>query len=140
MFSPLAHFLNNRPESLPLFSKAIFDGEQAFNDFIHNFDIGNFIDVDGNMYSTKTNEITLSIENYVLLGKALHTLPETHFRRASRKKVSPKNSSIFCKDCLDNNIVPYWECMESNKLFIAFAENIGFRNVFNYIGYEFPFK
>lgn len=53
MFSPLAHFLNNRPESLPLFSKAIFDGEQAFNDFIHNFDIGNFIDVDGNMYSNE---------------------------------------------------------------------------------------
>ncbi|ALC85374.1 hypothetical protein AM499_05770 [Bacillus sp. FJAT-22090] len=55
---------------------------------------------------TKTNEKTLSIGNYVLLGKALHTLPETHFRRASRKKVRPKNSSIFCKDCLDNNIVP----------------------------------
>ncbi|MEK4510928.1 lysine--tRNA ligase [Paenibacillus sp. FSL K6-2524] len=51
-------------------------GEQAYNDFIHFFDIGDFIGVEGNMYSTKTNEKTLRIENYVFLGKALHTLPD----------------------------------------------------------------
>lgn len=51
-------------------------GDQAFNDFIDFFDIGDFIGVEGNMYSTNTNEKTLRIENYVLLGKALHTLPD----------------------------------------------------------------
>lgn len=56
------------------------------------------------------------------------------------KKLAQKIALSFVKDCLDNNIVPYWDCMESNKPSIAIAENIGFRNVFNYIGYEFPFK
>lgn len=56
------------------------------------------------------------------------------------KKLAQKLALTYAKDCLDNNIVPYWDCMESNKPSIAVAENIGFRNVFNYIGYEFPFK
>ncbi|MFJ8260331.1 lysine--tRNA ligase [Rummeliibacillus sp. NPDC094406] len=51
-------------------------GEKAYNDFINFFDIGDFIGVEGNMYTTKTNEKTLRIENYILLGKALHTLPD----------------------------------------------------------------
>ncbi|MGG0668736.1 lysine--tRNA ligase [Lederbergia citrisecunda] len=51
-------------------------GEQAFNGFIHVFDIGDFIGAEGNMYSTRTNEKTLRIEQYALLGKALHTLPD----------------------------------------------------------------
>ncbi|MGM0834621.1 MAG: lysine--tRNA ligase [Bacillota bacterium] len=51
-------------------------GEQAMSDFINYFDIGDFIGVEGIMYSTKTNEKTLRIERYVLLGKALHTLPD----------------------------------------------------------------
>ncbi|MGD6991286.1 lysine--tRNA ligase [Sutcliffiella horikoshii] len=51
-------------------------GELAMSDFINYFDIGDFIGVEGKMYTTKTNEKTLRIENYVLLGKALHTLPD----------------------------------------------------------------
>ncbi|MGD6780990.1 lysine--tRNA ligase [Sutcliffiella horikoshii] len=51
-------------------------GERAMSDFLDYFDIGDFIGVEGKMYSTKTNEKTLRIENYVLLGKALHTLPD----------------------------------------------------------------
>ncbi|SES44948.1 GNAT family N-acetyltransferase [Psychrobacillus sp. OK032] len=56
------------------------------------------------------------------------------------KRLAQKTAHSFVKDCLDNNIVPYWDCMESNKPSIAVAEKIGFRNVFNYIGYEFPFS
>ncbi|WP_404458458.1 lysine--tRNA ligase [Sutcliffiella horikoshii] len=51
-------------------------GEQALNDFLDYLDIGDFIGVEGKMYSTKTNEKTLRIERYELLGKALHTLPD----------------------------------------------------------------
>ncbi|WP_404428596.1 lysine--tRNA ligase [Sutcliffiella horikoshii] len=51
-------------------------GEQAMNDFLDYLDIGDFIGVEGKMYSTKTNEKTLRIEIYELLGKALHTLPD----------------------------------------------------------------
>ncbi len=51
-------------------------GEEAMNDFLDYLDIGDFIGVVGKMYSTKTNEKTLRIERYELLGKALHTLPD----------------------------------------------------------------
>ncbi len=55
------------------------------------------------------------------------------------KKLAQKIAKSFVTDCLNNNIVPYWDCMESNKPSIAVAENIGFKNVFNYIGYDFSF-
>ncbi|NLP51642.1 lysine--tRNA ligase [Bacillus sp. RO1] len=51
-------------------------GERAMRDFLDYFDIGDFIGVEGKMYSTNTNEKTLRIENFELLGKALHTLPD----------------------------------------------------------------
>lgn len=44
------------------------------------------------------------------------------------------------KDCLENDITPYWDCMELNKSSIAVVENVGFTNVFNYVGYYFPFE
>jgi len=55
------------------------------------------------------------------------------------KKLAQKIAISFVTDCLNNNLVPYWDCMESNKPSIAVAENIGFKNVFNYVGYEFSF-
>lgn len=56
------------------------------------------------------------------------------------KKIAQTIARSFVKDCLDNNNVPYWDCMESNKPSVAVAEKIGFRKVFQYIGYEFSFK
>lgn len=56
------------------------------------------------------------------------------------KKLAQKVAQSFVEDCLNNNMVPYWDCMESNKPSIAVAENIGFKIAFNYVGYEFPFK
>ena len=56
------------------------------------------------------------------------------------KKLAQKIAQCFVEDCLNNNMVPYWDCMESNKPSIAVAENIGFKMAFNYIGYEFAFK
>lgn len=56
------------------------------------------------------------------------------------KKLAQKVALTFVEDCLENNLVPYWDCMESNKPSIAVVENIGFGNVFNYIGYDFKFE
>ncbi|WP_048827763.1 GNAT family N-acetyltransferase [Bacillus sp. B-jedd] len=53
------------------------------------------------------------------------------------KKLAQKAAHHFVKDCLENDQVPYWDCMEDNKPSIAIAENIGFTNVFNYKGYYF---
>ncbi len=55
------------------------------------------------------------------------------------KKLAQKIAQTFVRNCLEKNLVPYWDCMESNKPSIAVAENIGLKNVFNYIGYEFAF-
>lgn len=55
-------------------------------------------------------------------------------------KLAQKTTHSFVKDCLGNDIIPYWDCMELNKSSIAVAENIGFTNAFNYVGYYFPFE
>lgn len=76
-FSKLSFItISNIQGSLQLLLKKDEIGEEPFNQF-HNFlDIGDFIGVEGRMYSTKTNEKTLRIESYVFLGKALRSLPE----------------------------------------------------------------
>lgn len=56
------------------------------------------------------------------------------------KKLAQKIAYSFVKDCLKNNMVPYWDCMEMNQPSVAVAEKIGLRNVFNYVGYDFSFE
>ncbi|MCR8848248.1 lysine--tRNA ligase [Rossellomorea sp. SC111] len=51
-------------------------GEELFNRFTECIDIGDFIGVEGAMYTTRTLEKTLRIQNYTFLGKALRSLPE----------------------------------------------------------------
>ncbi|MBD2865914.1 lysine--tRNA ligase [Paenibacillus oceani] len=51
-------------------------GESSFQQFHNSVDIGDFIGVEGHMYTTRTNEKTLRIQSCVFLGKALRTLPD----------------------------------------------------------------
>ncbi|MDW0115111.1 GNAT family N-acetyltransferase [Sporosarcina saromensis] len=53
------------------------------------------------------------------------------------KKLAQLVAHHFVNDCLKNNAVPYWDCMEMNKPSVAVAENLGFEKVFEYVGYEF---
>lgn len=53
------------------------------------------------------------------------------------KNLAQKITHSFVKECLDHNLIPYWDCMEMNKPSIAVAERVGFKNTFNYVGYEF---
>ncbi|WP_436866777.1 GNAT family N-acetyltransferase [Bacillus fungorum] len=55
-------------------------------------------------------------------------------------KLAQKMAHSFVIDCLENDIIPYWDCMELNKPSVAVAENTGFTNAFNYVGYYFPFE
>ncbi|GIN73106.1 acetyltransferase [Bacillus sp. J14TS2] len=55
------------------------------------------------------------------------------------RKLAQKVARLFIQDCLEKNILPYWECMEENKASITIAESIGFKNTYNYKGYAFPF-
>ncbi|WLD94554.1 lysine--tRNA ligase [Alkalihalobacillus sp. AL-G] len=76
-FSKLSFItLSNIQGSLQLLLKKEEIGEVSFNQFHDLLDIGDFIGVEGHMYTTKTHEKTLRIESYVFLGKALRSLPE----------------------------------------------------------------
>jgi len=51
-------------------------GEEAFKLFEELIDIGDIIWCEGTPFKTKTGEITLRVEQYTLLAKSLHPLPE----------------------------------------------------------------
>jgi len=51
-------------------------GESAYQFFIENFDIGDFIEVRGILVKTKTGEKTLEISGFKILAKSLRPLPE----------------------------------------------------------------
>ncbi|MDA1853061.1 GNAT family N-acetyltransferase [Bacillus anthracis] len=55
------------------------------------------------------------------------------------RKLAQTIAHSFVKDCLENDITPYWDCMELNKPSVAVVENVGFINVCNYVGYYFLF-
>lgn len=51
-------------------------GEKLFNLLEHFVDLGDIIGVEGESFKTKTGEVTINVENFVLLSKCLHPLPE----------------------------------------------------------------
>ncbi|MFG6672216.1 lysine--tRNA ligase [Bacillus subtilis] len=68
--------ISNIRGSLQLLLKREEVGEERFSQFHNLLDIGDFIGVEGRMYTTKTSQKTLRIESYMFLGKSLRTLPE----------------------------------------------------------------
>jgi len=51
-------------------------GEERFELFKRDFDLGDFIAAQGYLFQTRTGEITLHVENYQMAAKTLHPLPE----------------------------------------------------------------
>lgn len=51
-------------------------GEEKYQFFKENFDLGDFIGAEGEIFTTHTGEKTLRAENFEFLGKALKPLPE----------------------------------------------------------------
>ncbi len=51
-------------------------GEEKYQEFKSNFDIGDFIGVNGEIFTTQTGEKTIRAKSFVFLGKALKPLPE----------------------------------------------------------------
>jgi lysyl-tRNA synthetase class 2 len=51
-------------------------GEEAYEAFKRDFDLGDFIGVEGYLFRTRTGEVTVHARAYRLLSKALHPLPE----------------------------------------------------------------
>jgi lysyl-tRNA synthetase class 2 len=53
-------------------------GEESFGRFKRLIDLGDTIGVEGHLFRTKTNELTLSVHRFVLLSKSLLPLPEKY--------------------------------------------------------------
>jgi len=51
-------------------------GEDAYDLFRREIDLGDFIEAEGQLFRTRTGEITLKVEAFRLLAKALRPLPE----------------------------------------------------------------
>ena len=51
-------------------------GEEKYNFFLDNFDVGEFIEARGALFLTKKGEKTLLVKNYKILSKSLSPLPE----------------------------------------------------------------
>jgi lysyl-tRNA synthetase class 2 len=51
-------------------------GESGYKFFLENFDIGDFVEVKGNLIKTKTGEKTLDALDFEILAKSLRPLPE----------------------------------------------------------------
>jgi len=51
-------------------------GKKEYKFFRENFDIGDFIEIRGHLFKTKTGEKTIEARNYKILAKSLRPLPE----------------------------------------------------------------
>ncbi|HUT21906.1 MAG TPA: lysine--tRNA ligase [Candidatus Bipolaricaulota bacterium] len=51
-------------------------GKEAYKVFVKNFDIGDFLGVNGEIFTTQKGEISVLVKKYEFLGKALRPLPE----------------------------------------------------------------
>ncbi len=54
-------------------------GAERFAFFVDNFDLGDFIQVSGTLFVTKTEEKTLQAHDYKMLAKSLRPLPSDYF-------------------------------------------------------------
>ncbi|MBL7156472.1 MAG: lysine--tRNA ligase, partial [Candidatus Pacebacteria bacterium] len=51
-------------------------GEKKYKFFTDNFDIGDFIEIKGTLFKTKTKEKTIKVKDFKILTKSLRPLPE----------------------------------------------------------------
>jgi lysyl-tRNA synthetase class 2 len=54
-------------------------GDEQFDIFKHLADLGDIVGVSGTLFKTRTGEITVKVERFTLLAKALRPLPKEHF-------------------------------------------------------------
>ena len=63
-------------------------GEEKYNIFKNNFDLGDFIGVKGEMFTTHTGEKTIRAESFEFLGKALRPLPDKFHGLADQEEIN----------------------------------------------------
>ncbi|MHC8516876.1 GNAT family N-acetyltransferase [Sporosarcina sp. ITBMC105] len=98
--------------------------------------IENFLDCGIGYCIIHRNEVVSICFSGFVVGN-VHCINIETLKPHQGKKLAQLVAHHFVNDCLKNNAVPYWDCMEMNKPSVAVAENIGFKKVFEYVGYEF---
>ena len=73
--STFLHFQDGSNRIQAFFNKNRL-GEKSYDFFIDTFDIGDFIEIKGTLFKTKTEEKTIQVSDYKILAKSLHPLPE----------------------------------------------------------------
>jgi lysyl-tRNA synthetase class 2 len=66
----------DRAGTLQLYFKKDVVGEEAYDRFKKTLDLGDFIGVKGQLFKTKTGEVTLRVQEFVMVSKAMRPLPE----------------------------------------------------------------
>ena len=73
--SCFAHIADG-PHRVQIYVKKDVAGEGPYQIFQKDTDIGDFIGVEGTMFRTKTNELSIRVTQFTLLAKSLRPLPE----------------------------------------------------------------
>lgn len=61
---------------IQVFFRKDFVGDERYQAFKDDLDLGDFVGVTGTIFTTKTGEVTLSVTHWQLLAKAMHPLPD----------------------------------------------------------------
>lgn len=51
-------------------------GQEAFEDFLKLYDLGDFVEVEGTLFRTRAGEVSLHVARFAILSKALNAPPE----------------------------------------------------------------
>ena len=67
--------IEDRSGRIQLFMRINELGQEKLDQFVRYFDLGDFIEATGTMVRTKRGEVTLQVEDFRILSKALYQLP-----------------------------------------------------------------
>ena len=73
---PASPICRTAPAAMQIYLQKQVLGEEAFGRFQKLVDLGDIIGVEGTLFRTRTNELTLAVRQFTLLTKSLQTLPE----------------------------------------------------------------
>jgi lysyl-tRNA synthetase class 2 len=73
--SCFAHIADG-PDRIQIYVKKDLVGEDVYQLFQKDTDIGDFVGVEGHMFRTRTNELSVRVTKFTLLAKSLRPLPE----------------------------------------------------------------
>ncbi|RIW30729.1 GNAT family N-acetyltransferase [Bacillus salacetis] len=84
------------------------------------------------------NEIASICFSGVVAG-SVHGIDIETLEHHRGRKLGQAAAHAFVKDCLEQGLTPYWDCMEVNKPSVSIAENLGFTKKLEYRWYSVSF-